>query len=409
MINTFRVQNYKALRDVTLKLTPIHLLIGPNDSGKTSLLEAVAALCRSANSSLETAFPGRWDGRDLVTERQPMPPVSFDCAIDSPRRAEYHLSVAFPKNGRNVLLDHEEAQFPEQMYQYSFPENNYSRSFVQMVSESGQEAFNHVRSVKTGVFNAGDYVEAFKCVYNAIHGVELYRWNARLLATPTALDPKAGFRMQASGFGLARVLDAILSYDRDLFMKLEQRFKEFFPDVSAIRLRSTDAYSTPSSLDELVPKLNESPGKEIAVQFNSSSADLPASQLSEGMLLILGYLAVMNSPEPPRVLLIEEPENGLHPDRLKDVISMLRQLINSQNHTQVILTSHSPYIVSLFQPEEVTLCRKNAEGYVEVKRLSDSELVKQQLDVFSLGEIWPAEEDEIFAESATEPVTEAPQ
>jgi AAA15 family ATPase/GTPase len=44
MIRTFRVQNYKALRDVTLELTPMHLLIGPNDSGKTSILEALAAL-----------------------------------------------------------------------------------------------------------------------------------------------------------------------------------------------------------------------------------------------------------------------------------------------------------------------------------------------------------------------------
>jgi AAA15 family ATPase/GTPase len=40
MITRFRVRNYKALRDVTLDLTPIHVLIGPNDSGKTSILEA---------------------------------------------------------------------------------------------------------------------------------------------------------------------------------------------------------------------------------------------------------------------------------------------------------------------------------------------------------------------------------
>ena len=43
MITRFRVQNYKALRDVTLDLTPMHVLIGPNDSGKTSVLEALAA------------------------------------------------------------------------------------------------------------------------------------------------------------------------------------------------------------------------------------------------------------------------------------------------------------------------------------------------------------------------------
>ncbi len=49
MITRFQVQNYKALRDVILDLTPMHVLIGPNDAGKTSILEAITALCRSVD------------------------------------------------------------------------------------------------------------------------------------------------------------------------------------------------------------------------------------------------------------------------------------------------------------------------------------------------------------------------
>ena len=67
MITRFRVQNYKALRDVTLDLTPVHVLIGPNDSGKTSILEAMAALCRSVDhpvaDRMGDARAGRADGR----------------------------------------------------------------------------------------------------------------------------------------------------------------------------------------------------------------------------------------------------------------------------------------------------------------------------------------------------------
>src|SRR5437016_3939893 len=66
MITQFRIQNYKALRDVTLDLTPIHVLIGPNDSGKTSILEAIAAMCRSVDHILGEAFAGSWDGHQLV-------------------------------------------------------------------------------------------------------------------------------------------------------------------------------------------------------------------------------------------------------------------------------------------------------------------------------------------------------
>ena len=52
MITRFQVQNYKALRDVTLDLTPMHVLIGPNDAGKTSILEAITALCRMSITRL---------------------------------------------------------------------------------------------------------------------------------------------------------------------------------------------------------------------------------------------------------------------------------------------------------------------------------------------------------------------
>ena len=66
MITRFHVQNYKALRDVTLDLTPMHVLIGPNDAGKTSILEAITALCRSVDYPLNQAFTGSWQDSDLV-------------------------------------------------------------------------------------------------------------------------------------------------------------------------------------------------------------------------------------------------------------------------------------------------------------------------------------------------------
>jgi len=66
MITAFHAKNVKALRDISLQLTPIHVLIGPNDSGKTSILHAIAALSRSVDMRIEESFTGTWDGRELV-------------------------------------------------------------------------------------------------------------------------------------------------------------------------------------------------------------------------------------------------------------------------------------------------------------------------------------------------------
>jgi predicted ATPase len=115
------------------------------------------------------------------------------------------------------------------------------------------------------------------------------------------------------------------------------------------------------------------------------------------MLQILAYLTILYLPQPPRVLVVEEPENGIHPKRLKEVMTILRELVKEQSHSQVILTTHSPYIVDLFEPNEVSLCCKAEDGSVSVHPLSESETVREQLDVFMLGEIWTAEGDEALA------------
>ena len=72
------------------------------------------------------------------------------------------------------------------------------------------------------------------------------------------------------------------------------------------------------------------------------------------------------------MLLVEEPENGMHPKRLRDVLGVLRELIHEQSHTQVVLTTHSPYALDLFSPEEVTLCTMQDNGEVKTTRLSES-------------------------------------
>lgn len=80
MITRFGVRNYKALRDVAIDLTPVHLLIGPNDSGKTSVLEALRILSRvpvTECEQLATVFPGPWEGAELVWQRRFEEPLTL--------------------------------------------------------------------------------------------------------------------------------------------------------------------------------------------------------------------------------------------------------------------------------------------------------------------------------------------
>ena len=106
MIEEFYINNYKCLVDVRLPLTPIHVIIGQNDSGKTSLLEAMLALSRSTEKSLADAFPGDWQGRELVFAGEEKPVIQFEVRfgtaegeVHSP--ISYHLEVEFGNKERS--------------------------------------------------------------------------------------------------------------------------------------------------------------------------------------------------------------------------------------------------------------------------------------------------------------------
>jgi energy-coupling factor transporter ATP-binding protein EcfA2 len=383
MIQRFRVQNYKALRDVTLDLTPMHVLIGPNDTGKTSLLEALAAICRSADHELPQTFLGPWDGGVLVWKHHRDLPIQL--AVEGSIGTipiVYKLDCGFPEHGRGVINAHEHAEMgaPPEIVDLT----------LQGVGTTGARYFAQFGKGSQAQQNAARSVQQF------IHGVQYCRWDARLLALPVVPQAQRQFRMEPSGFGLALCLDDILGYERDRFDQLEQRFTRLFPQVRSIVLVRQPGYSAPVDDPDMIPKLQAADGKGIYLRFKDSS-EVPAAHISDGMLLVLAYITVLYLPQPPRVLLVEEPENGVHPKRLQDVLSILRELVKEQICTQVLLTTHSPYVVDLFKPEDVTLCRKDSDGAVSVHRLSESKTVREQLDVFTLGEIWTAEGDDALA------------
>lgn len=405
MITKFRVQNYKALRDVSLKLSPIHVVIGPNDSGKTSLLEALGAFCRSVDSELVTAFRGHWEGRDLVWCRNDEP-IVFTARFNAD--LAYQLGCDFKPTGREVSVARE-------------PDFNVVKEIVSVKDKtttlSGGErglsslAANRLRGKPLLSDGGGTYVRddardleknqtiaAILSIPDECAGVHVFRWVPGMLSLPSALDPSRTFRMDESGFGLATCLDDIIGHDIDLFRKLETRLVSLFPDIRAMRLKTVSGFSS-SGEGQAAASLKPAAAKGIFFDTRAVN-DLPASKMSDGVLLVLAYLTLLHLPNPPRLLLIEEPENGIHPQRLQDVIAILKELVAQQSHTQIVMTTHSPYLLDMFSPSEVSLCRKEADGSATVHSLSESELVRKQLDVFTLGEIWTAEGDEAMIGAA---------
>ncbi len=86
-----------------------------------------------------------------------------------------------------------------------------------------------------------------------------------------------------------------------------------------------------------------------------------ARVISEGTLRVLGLLAVTNPLSPATLIGYEEPENGVHPRRLRLIAELLKETVN-RDGVQIIVNTHSPLFPEYFEDEMLVVCRKGPEG-----------------------------------------------
>ena len=392
MMTHFEVKNYKCLADCSLPLTPLHVIIGQNDSGKTSLLEAILTLFRSTSQPLASAFPGEWKGKELVFEKAEQPRIVFDAAFSGSlsqvdRLLEYHLEVEFRNPDRSCRLYNEWFKWAEDR--------------IETIEYRHNQGFSGVGARLQPHFAPEMRPEA-DLVHETIGSAQFYRLEPKVMALPSAIDPNRKFRLDQDGFGLPGLLDDILGYDAELFLKLRHTFCSFFPQFKSVRVETEAGFLRTSDEIGLRQGTMQNAGKGIYLTTHEGSS-IRAQQASDGVLLFLGLLAIIYTPQPPKLLLIEEPEKGVYPKRLEEIIGIIRGLEEEslvRTIPQVILTTHSPFLLSAFQPEEVTfLSREGGVGPARARPLRDAPKIAERLGngEFYLGELWyNLTEEELF-------------
>ena len=131
-------------------------------------------------------------------------------------------------------------------------------------------------------------------------------------------------------------------------------------------------------------RVNIAEGK-VMLDVKEGDIRIPASHLSDGTLRYLCLLAILNDPDPPPLVCLEEPELGLHPDILPTVGELL---IDASTRCQLIVTTHSDVLVDKLTdaPENVVVCEKH-EGQTHMRRLDKDDLAGWLAD-YSLGQLW---------------------
>ncbi len=107
-------------------------------------------------------------------------------------------------------------------------------------------------------------------------------------------------------------------------------------------------------------------------------------RISDGILRLIAILSILYQDNPPPLLCLEEPENGLHPE----VIPVLAKAIKeASERTQLIITTHSAELLSYLDPEDIVTCERGESGGTKLERLERKRL-KHWLKDYSLGDLW---------------------
>ena len=111
---------------------------------------------------------------------------------------------------------------------------------------------------------------------------------------------------------------------------------------------------------------------------------IPVENISDGTLHFICLLAILLNPNPPKLVCIEEPENGLHPDAIHLVAELLKE---ASKRMQIIVTTHSAHLISYFSdmPEAIMVAEKDERGTV-FHRLTERQ--KKMIGDVGIGTIW---------------------
>jgi predicted ATPase len=399
VIEGFRVQNYRALRDVTLgklssqqggePLTPFTVVIGKNGVGKSTLFDAFGFVADCLSTDVESACDVKQRGGfDRLRSMGVGEPIRFEIYYrEAPqeRPITYELAIALDVSGRpfvesEVLKQRRKGQ--KHGRPYPFLRLNHGKGMVwageEAVEVEGEEdrAQTPVELTDTrqlGIATLGTLKEhpRIQRFRDFLKGWYLSYFTPDAARSLPGSGPQRHLNIHGDNIG--NVVQFMEREHKVRFKAILERIAARIPGISSIDTHVTE-------------------DKRVLLRFNDGAFGDPffAQQMSDGTLKVFAYLLLLEDPDPPPFICIEEPENGLYHKLLEALAQEFRlHATGKKNAPQIFVTTHQPYFVDALAPEEVWILEKGNDGYSTVRRVSELIDVKNLVDEgLPLGGLW---------------------
>lgn len=400
MFQQIEIKNFKSLADTKTDLGQFTVLVGHNGSGKSSFLQAIelaswAVRFPSINDALQL---NNIEFRDLVYLRAARVAIEFNAELSIPQidRVPERVRVELELAKRRYVYVANELVLPVEPEIENLRYGVQSTQRKRVAFEKPGEPISHDNvslghSVLLDVHRSRSAGERFPILSEvARHFVDYVHyeiWGPENLRNPTrprkgrSLIPSFGTdRLAKDGGDLPGLLHRIRQ-DESKWIDLRNDLQEAYPRIEEIHFKRGLERGELGLLF-----VERSPASSRPLVYRPS-------QMSDGFLRILALLAIKHQPKPLALLGYEEPENGLHPTALDDCMRHLKAI--ARNGTQVIVTTHSPYLLNHILEDEAEpraelrlVFRDQKTGKTTIAPPDPEKVERARRQGFGIGELW---------------------
>ncbi|MGM9816027.1 MAG: AAA family ATPase [Lepagella sp.] len=353
MIEKIGIVNYKSIREVSIPLSRINILIGENGAGKTnfiSFFEMIKALydCRLGSYMLSNGGINAQLHRGLKFSK------SIEGLIDYNNKNAFFFTLR-PGVGDKAYI----AETGDYLNSDDDPSKDY-KSWDKMVWDKDVEESEISELQYPRVQYIRDLLESF-IVYH-FHDTS----KTSPMRQPCAIGDNAALRHDASN--LPAVLYRLRQTDMSAYRLIEATVKSVAPYFKRFKL---------------APMLTDESRIKLEWEEEDSELYLDATSLSDGTLRFIALATLLLQTKLPETIIIDEPELGLHPAAMVKLAAMIKK---ASSKAQIIIATQSVTLISNFSIDDLIVVGRDSTQST-FHRLNEEDF-SQWLEEYSVGDLW---------------------
>jgi predicted ATPase len=361
-IKHITLENYKSIKNLDLELKPLNVLIGSNGAGKSNFISFFNFLQNIIKENLRNYVLDKGGCETFLhfgIKNTATIKFSINYKIDDRIYDGFYSANLKATAEQFFRFTHEEIHDVNHVGEplsYGFETNIYDgeRALIHTLDEGNQlDCYEGQRN----------FIKEFK-------KIQSYHLNDTSDTSPlkATVANNDNLFLRADGQNLACMIKLIYDKHPEYYKMIIDTIRNVVPDFYDFVFRHNSEF--------------------VSLEwFNKNNVDIPwkAHYLSDGSLRFIAQavLLLMPSELQPQVIIIDEPEIGLHPTALNVLSGLIKR---ASLERQVIISTQSATLLSQFEPDDVIVVDKK-DKYSEFKRLSNHDLAKW-LESHTLGELW---------------------